>query len=182
MPFNVAKFRTSITSRDILRPNKFRVRIFNPPGLAASEMDGEMELWGEMTEIPMFQLGTGAMQRFGYGSIEKRPVMPQYQEISTYFIADGAGEIWRFFKDWLRLIVKNTMEDGEGIYELAYKDAYLTDMQMTVFKQTGEEAFTVVLVDAFPIQLGSIKLQWSDNNQIMRIPVVWSYTNWQELT
>jgi hypothetical protein len=179
MAFNVANFRSSILNHGILRPNKFRVRVFNPPGLAASSMAAEMELWGEMAEIPMFQLGTGTMQRYGYGSIERRPVMPQYQEISLFFFADEAGEIWRFFKEWLRLIVNNDANAGE-IYSLAYKNEYLADLEMTLFTATGEESFTVTLIDAFPLQLGKLDLKWSDNNQILRIPVVFTYTNWIE--
>ena len=132
-----------------------------------------------MAEIPMFQLGTGTMQRYGYGSIERRPVMPQYQEISLFFLADAGGEIWRFFKNWLKLIVNNDANDGE-IYTLSYKDQYLSDLELTVFDVRGETAFVVTLIDAFPIQLGKLDLKWSDNNQVMRIPVVFTYTNWVE--
>lgn len=186
MAFDINQFTADIMDRRVLRPNLFRVRIFPPPALALPDGNGiiqDLELWGEASEIPMIQLGAHQMPRWGYGSVEKRPFMPQYREWQVMFRVDADGQIWRYFKEWNKLIVNNDApSDGTGTarYEIAYKDDYMVDMNVAVFDELGNDAIDVTLIEAYPYAVESIKLDWADNNAYARLGVVFTFTDWIE--
>jgi hypothetical protein len=186
MPFDIEQFQSSLLSRGTLRPNKHQVRIFPPQGIdLPNDIAPELEFWGETTDIPLFQLGTHQVMRHGYGSRELRPFMPVYQEWQVVFRVDADGHVWRFFKEWNKAIVANdvqTTPSTDGLYEVAYKDDYAADMNVTVFNNDGGDAINVVLIEAFPMTLGSIHVDWSDNQAYMRLPVVFSFVDWIEST
>lgn len=188
MAFDIDQFTSSVLSRRVLRPNLFRVRIFPPPLLVLPDGAGiiqDLELWGEASEIPLMQLGAHQMPRWGYGSIEKRPFMPQYREWQVMFRVDAEGQIWRFFKEWSKLIINNdaaSNPDGgtQARYEIAYKDDYMVDMNVAVFDEFGKDAIDVTLIEAYPYAVESLKLDWADNNAYARLGVVFTFTDWIE--
>lgn len=191
MAFNLSDFKTHINRSDIIRPNHFIIRFYPPAQIFQGFADTvrNLEFWGEATQIPMWQLGGHQMQPYGYGSVEVRPTMPQYRDFAVSFICDAKGDIWRFFKEWQRRIIENTLNGDKEIYELNYKSEYLADVEIDVFarvaKQDGTAPDPIIrakLINAFPMNLGSITLDWGVRDQYARVPVVFTFTDWIEET
>ena len=200
MSFNISAFRTKAHEGEILHPSHFKVRIFPPAnimnnvGKDYSQVVRDLEFWGEATQVPMWQLGGHQVQRFGYGSAEIRPTMPQYRDFAVTFICDAQGNIWRFFKDWQKFIIENTLDGDKTIYELNYKEDYLADMDIYVYprigtgtrqdQQNGVKAqaptIAATLINAFPMALAAIPLDWGLQNQYVKLTVVFTFTDWVE--
>lgn len=195
MEFDVSTFKTNVLDKTtgFLRPEHFRVRIFPPPGLALPAGVGDiiqnLELWGEASEVPLMQMGSHQMYRFGYGAREQRPYAPVYEGAwPVSFRLDGEGNIWKFFHAWNNLIINTSSASqsatGAVLYELAYKDSYLADTEVTVFSPHGDTqgntqtAINVTMIDAFPYSLGAIKLDWHDGKEVARCTVAFAFTDW----
>lgn len=176
------EFKAVALQGGILRPNRFKVRFYPPTGLNLGSPAG-LEFWGETSEIPLLQLGTHQMQRHGYGSPHKRPNMATYQEWQVVFRVDSEGQVWQYFHNWMEQIVNNDINRaGPGLYEIAYRDTYLADLECTVYDTFDNKAIDVTMIEAFPMALSPIKLDWADNNSYMRASVVFSFTDWINTT
>jgi len=182
MAFDLNVFKSTVLHNGLLKPDLFRVRVFAPTGLLGVDaaMLHDIELWGEATTLPQSTIGSGDMFRFGYGASEKRPNIPVYQPWTVVFRVDGNGVIWRFFKNWHNLIVNRTNALAGGKYELSYKSDYLADMGVQVFETTGTQAISVSMIDAFPVFLKEVPLDWGEHNSYMRLNVTFVFTGWIE--
>jgi hypothetical protein len=189
MAFNISDFKTHVNNKNVVHPSHFMVRFYPPAQIfqGFSDTVRNLEFWGESTQLPMYQIGGHQMQRFGYGSVEVRPTIPQYRDFVITFICDAKGEIWRFFKEWQRRIIENTLNGTKAIYELSYKEEYLADVDIDVFPRVAEQANTAPnpimrakLINAFPMHLGAVSLDWGAQNQYARLPVILTYTDWVE--
>lgn len=192
--FNIANFTSHLNANGILRNNKFFVRMPYPIGFNGnSDLKNTaryVELWCDSSNLPGVSLQTTQIRRYGYGVTEKRPVSASFNNVSMTFMGDSKGAMHSFFYNWINMIhnfdvrdgdMKNFKSRGTGSsrsYELAYKDNYITDISIHVFKENTDEIIKVVLRDAYPTDMGDIQLNWNDTNDYMKIPVAFTYTDW----
>lgn len=196
--FNIARFRSEIVSRNLLRPNLFHVEFSIPQGLQsgpnrnnAYNAVSKLEFWVESATLPGFIINTYQAMRYGYGTQERRPLsQPLYGEIQFDIIMDQEKTNYDFFYDWMNVIVNTDMRDGPNgetkeirdvrsvPFELGYRDDYTIDLGIYVYGPNGDLASQIYLREAFPISLGDVKLSWADNNSYMRLPIVIAYTDW----
>jgi hypothetical protein len=132
------------------------------------------------------------VKRHGYGVHEKMPVEATFSDVTFTFISDGYGVNWNFFQQWMNMIFNYDMRNGidgssqtaqsfsgrQQPYEIAYKSDYITDVEIIVFNASGSDVFTIVLRDAYPVALNPIQLNWGDTNDIMRIGISFTFTDW----
>lgn len=190
MAFDLGIFKSSIMKRGIMKPNRFLVQLQAPAGLPddVSTLIRDMEIWGESTSVPSFSLYTYQAKRYGYGTIENRPVFPVYTQWEVNFISDANGDIWKFFNNWLNLTVNSDMSKGIAAtgtsipFELSYKADYLIDAQLSIYRENKKDApvKTVILRDAFPAVVGAIRLDWSARDAYSVVPVVFNFTDYFE--
>lgn len=198
--FNIENFKAHTLRNGFSRANKFMVRIPMPFGMNSQpdstqniETLRQIEFWGEATTLPGVTISAHRAYRYGYGHPEHRPMSPVFTEVPIMFLADGKGEILSFFQRWIKMIVNYDMRKGiinndvrtgsvRGLtlqpFELAYRYEYITDVNITMFNERGITIAKTVLREAFPIQVGDVGLNWGDNQNIARIPVVFAYTDW----
>ncbi len=202
--FNVANFRSVVDQKGIAKPNKFLVR-FNLPrglfGVAGTEFNIEtiryLEYWAESVTMPSIGLGLQQAYRYGYGAFEQRPYHPIFQAMNVTLMFDEYGDNWQLFYDWINMTFNTKMDKGintltgevnnhgtgENLtytpYELAYRIEYVTDVEIKVFAQNGEVLKSIVMREAFPVSMGGMPLDWSDNNSYLRLPIQFVYTDWQ---
>lgn len=198
--FNVQSFISSVSKNGIMRNNKFLVRIPMPRGMLQSNASARLqstsrfiELWCESTNIPGVSLSTNEIRRYGYGNVEKKPYVSINNDVNFSFLSDGDGEIWSFFQQWIRMIVnydmrngidpptKNGVLPGQNPWELAYKYEYVSDVEVIVFNEQGNDVLTVVLREAYPTFVGDVQLNWGDTNNIARIPVTMTVYDWYNI-
>lgn len=202
--FNINGFRSVVGARGVARPNKFLVRLYMPNGLLTSSDQMQvnmesvrfMEFWADSASVPSMGLQLENVRRYGYGVAEKRPSGAIFTDISIQFMFDEASNNWQFFYDWLKMIYNTDMgqgvntqtglvnAEGKGAlvayepFQVAYRSEYITDMEIKLYNQMGDNIRTFVLREAFPIGMGGMQLDWADMNSYLRIPVQFAFTDW----
>ena len=206
--FNVQRFMAFTDKKDhFVKPSKFLARIPLPRGFIGdtelTNVNRNLEFWCDTASLPGAALLTRDVARYGYGAKEKRPVANIFQDLSfTFYASAGNGTTpntdtsWNFFTTWVRMITNFNMNEGlmmtnnnNGIgggtgtlamqpYEVAYKYQYVSDIHLVVFRDDGSESHHVVLRDAFPTYVQEVRTSWGDTQNIMIIPVLFSFTDW----
>lgn len=158
-----------------------------------------LKFYCEATELPGMQLATSQIRRYGYGPSEEKPFMPIFSGANMRFIGDGGGSVWNYFQAWLKFIINTDARNGVNAatgfvyngtnvsgsisgaaypYEVAYKQDYAVDITISLYNKSGNVTIQTILRDAFPKFIGDIPLSWGDNNNIMRIPIQFSFMDW----
>lgn len=203
--FNINVFKAELSSKKVLRPNLFLVEFSIPNSLLNLPAYQEnfrtaqtLSYWCEATNLPGLNIRTYEGQRYGYGSIEQRPLLPAYSEISFGLIFDSNCSNYKIFFDWINSMVNTNASQGffspsnqtnSGLlsankvidmsaFEIAYKQDYAVDTSILVFDQEGFMKKKITLRESFPKIIGDISLNWADNNSYMRLPIVMAYTDW----
>ena len=101
-------------------------------------------------------------------------------------------EVKRFFDSWMQTINPMSTEafEQDGQYNFEYKSDYAVPITITHFDQFSKQpnnntdnntesmvSYKVALVDAFPISMGALTMNWGDDG-ILRLPVTFAYSRW----
>src|SRR6185369_944150 len=104
--FNVSDFRSVVATKDYFRPNKFLVRFTLPNGLVGTpyaQRDQSLNtvrwlsFWAEHVTLPQMGVNTMEVMRYGYGTLERRPVRPDFYTSQITFSWDELGDNWQLF-------------------------------------------------------------------------------------
>ena len=192
---NLNEFKSNLNRfGGVARTNMFDVRINIPTMLsAAGEGAGglssrDISLLCEGATLPGISLNTTPIKRYGYGQVEKKPYLTTYTDQTFTFIGDNSGAVHGLFYKWMNGIVKGdektsnlTVSGYNGLspYEVEYKENYAVDIVITCYDDTDQSIIICTLYEAFPIFLGDIQLNWADTDQLMRVPVTFTFTHWK---
>ena len=143
--------------------------------------------------------------RFGYGPIETVPYGAVFEDITCTFLVDASGDIHRFFYRWMNTIV-NFHARGQSVketygpirdmkaYEVNFKDNFVTDLVIDVYDtstginttapgattdRTGQKVMTAKVYRAFPKIIPSLDMSWNATDEIVRLPIPFSYTDFE---
>lgn len=158
--FNIRDFKSAISTRGTLQPNKFFVRITPPETLKATNSqlvenntadsipgDGIinftedarfLQFYAEGAALPGVNILTSPVRRYGYGSEEKRPIVAAFNDLNLTIIGDEYGRNVRFFQNWLKLMVNYDARDtyrtmtGIGASQHPFEVTYKTDYIGTI--------------------------------------------------
>jgi len=168
MPFSINEILQTFDT-DLARPNRFDVTIV-PPAILKSNMQIEL-LSGrcEIAQLPGRHLST--IEQKTYGPFEKFPYHTTYTDIDLTFIVDGNMVEKYFFDSWIDYI--NPTND----FNIAYKGDYITDILISQYDITNQLSYQVKLVDAYPIGINQMDLDWS-NDGYHKLSVTFAYTYW----
>lgn len=205
--FDIDQFRSVMARKGVARNNLYKLIITPPRGLqgAARALNmptdpGDVEditLYCDSVTLPGVALATVDSRPYGYGPSELKAHTPLFQPISATFIVDAKGYTLSFFRNWMRGIVNYTSEgkaihrsqvNGLSTFEAAYKSEYETTMELFVLSgQVQSSNFNELNLDivsrttitrAFPMEIGSVQLNYGFNDQYLSIPVSFSYFDW----
>ena len=167
------EFLTSFTT-DLARPNRFNCSMIVPDGvdrLGGILSDSRyLALRCETAELPGRSFATHDQKI--YGPIEKFPYQQSYNDITLTYIVDETMSIKLLFDNWMDLI---SPAYGTGNYNYEYKDNYKTDITINQYDVSSELIYTVDLIDAFPIAVNQLDLDWSADGH-HKLVVVFAYT------
>lgn len=190
--FNIANFRSVIDSYGgIMRNNLFRVEIIPPTFMNSTGITNQtLTFFCEATNLPGVRINTHQVRRYGVGPKEHMPMNHAFDSLSLNIIADAQGNMLRFFRDWTRAIIEYGNEGDPGSvpsetpnrgmtalpYYVNYKQNYESQVTIVVFSPDGQsESFSMSLLHAFPTDIGDISLSWGSTDQLMTIPVRFSF-------
>jgi len=171
MSSSINDFRTSFNG-DVSRPSRFDVQIPVPIKLLMYYNTAKtLNYRCETAELPSKSYGT--IEQKIYGPIEKYPNQMMFNDSTfTFILSDDMSEKL-FFDGWMQLINPNST------YDFAYKGDYATDIQVNQYDVTGELTYSVSLIDAFPISVNQLDLDWSNTDSHHKLTVVFAYKSWE---
>ena len=199
--FNIQSFRATLP-QGVARTNLFRVEISKPDILKyqaaqskVTSIDSRLlSFLCSAGTIPGVRLTTTEVRRYGYGPTEKMPMSHAFEDITLYFIADGDGIMLKFFRYWMRGILEYNSEGSIGQvnknsgplgevspFFVNYKTDYRSQINIVSYHESGQYiADKVSLLNAYPVDIKDIQLNWADNNQLMLIPVTFTFFDFEE--
>lgn len=170
---DIQSFKSSFRSVELARPSRFDVLIPMPAVLAAiyGDLRETLTLRCESTEMPgrIFNL---TERRFGSAPVQKFPYLTTYNDIALNFILDSDMNVKLFFDQWMELI------NPSSTYNFRYKNDYVAQIAVNQYDLQNNLTYRAVLIDAFPIAVSQLDLDWSADNY-HRLNVVFAYTKWQ---
>lgn len=184
MAFNIETFIAEHGKRNgFMRANRFEIKLTPPVGILqqSADLPRSLSFWCSSVQIPGYQFITHDVRRYSYGTNESRPFAPNFEPIQLNFYSDGNGEVLDFWHRWMEYIMPHDMSAGinnNNAYLLKYKDDYVTDMQITYYKETGEPIKNVTVRSAFPININSIPLSWAEQNTFVNFAVFIDFLDW----
>lgn len=170
MPGSINQFKSSFKT-DVARNSRFDVMIPVPLTLIQyRNMSEKLSFRCEIAGLPSRTLSTLNQQI--YGPSEKFPYQSSYGDLTLSFIVSDDMSEKLFFDAWLELINPSTN------YNFKYKNDYTTQIAINQYDLEGKKSYSVDLVDAFPIDVSQMDLDWSSEG-FHKLNVVMSYSYWR---
>ena len=158
--------------QDVARPSRFDVEIPVPLKLIQyRNLAQQLSFRCENAELPAVTLGT--VDRKIYGPVEKQPYLKTYNESTmTFMVSDDMAEKG-FFDAWIDLINPKTT------FDTSFKSDYVTNISVNQYSVTGEQTYSVSLIDAFPVSVNQLDLDWGNESSHHRLSVTFAYYTWE---
>jgi hypothetical protein len=172
---SIRDFIANINGADLARPNRFTSLITYPK--LVNRIGTTVTC--EAAELPGITYTT-TEQKFGSNPIEKFPYHVQFNDVNlTFIVTEGMG-IKNAMNDWMNLISPNTG------YNFNYKtgkdgDGYAGTITITQYSTSDVPIHQVKLIDAYPISVNQLDLDWSSEGY-HKLTVVFAYTYWERTT
>jgi hypothetical protein len=170
MPGSISDFKSSF-STDVARPNRFDIEIPIPLTLLAYYGTArQLPLRCEKATFPDRTIST--FDQKIYGPAEKFPYQSTYNTAEMTFILSDDMSEKEFFDGWMELINPSTT------FNFKYKGDYVTDITVNQYDVKNELSYSVDLIDAFPISINQLDLDWS-STEYHKLTVTFAFTYWK---
>jgi hypothetical protein len=167
---DIKEFRSSFTG-ELAKPSRFKVTIDLPKSLPANIDSRTLSLRCENAALPGRTLAT--LDHRIYGPTEKYPYQSTYDDISLTFICDSNMIEKAAFDAWMEKINPSTGWNFE------YKEKYATKITITQYDNGKNEVHKVHLIDAFPVAINQLDLDWSSDAPYHKLTVTFAYHYWE---
>jgi hypothetical protein len=152
----------------------------------------QMNMYCDSVGIPGMIIQQNENRRYGYGPSIKMPFGGDYiTEVPMSIMIDGNGDNYRFMRSWMQVIWNHDNRRGvrsmNGIvknqypFEIAYMEEYTTNIDIYVYnnssgdaKESETSSLILTMREAYPVAMQDIPLNWADNNNIMRLPIIFT--------
>ena len=150
--------------------------------------------------LPGLGYQTDEIRMSGYGNVEKRPYATIFQDVPLTFYSDADGSVFKYFHAWMQSVFAfndaanpNGTVKGLPLNSFQYPNEYygiveIIHMNEIKIEKDSDRKLadrTIVkyqLLEAYPISIGDIQVDWNMQDQILKIPVTFAYTNWTSTT
>jgi len=202
MPFSIDDFNTVIGAfNGVQKTNLFSMSMTLPASLSTFYSINDMlnlQFLCMGAFVPSPEIQNAQVRRYGYGLQEDMPFNAAFAPRTFTFIGDGDGYIINFFRDWQRSIIEYSSENdinkpatnnpniatssGKPIlpYFVRYKNGptgYATAIAVDSYQPTGVGFVMdrVWLLEAFPINVEDVRLNWEFQDLLTTIEVTLSF-------
>lgn len=169
MPGSVSNFKSQFTT-DLARPSRFDVFIAAPSDFGTGMNISKLSWRCEIAQLPGRHFTTTEQKT--YGPYEKFPYHSTYNDIDLTFIIDGDMKIKSFFDSWLDLV------NPTNSWDVAYKDDYKSLITINQYDITNKLSYSISLMDAFPMSMNQMDLDWANSDGVHKLVVTFAYTYW----
>jgi hypothetical protein len=174
MAFNINEFRKQGLASGGVRPSLFEVVI--SPGIGEDTATlTKFTFTCEASEIPDATIGSVLVSYFGRQI--KLAGDRTYQDWNVTVINDEDFTVRNMFEAW-----SNQMNQFVGNLKLSKNNSYKNGSAIvTQYGKSGDKLRSYEFVGIFPTVISNIGLNWSEQNQIQRFGVTFSYDYWVPL-
>ena len=154
-------------------PNRFEVVII-PPGAGSSD-SRKVSMRCETVTIPGRNLNT-LTDGNPYGQTREIVDGVTYAEdISMTFQASSGLDERVFFENWQELAF------NKQTWNVGYYNDYVSTVEIYLMDRQDQRRYGIKLIEAFPKTIGPTELSHASNNEIIKIPVSFSFRYWETL-
>lgn len=174
--FNIADFIATLNEGNFAKTALFDV-IVTPPRTMSTDMGELYDLTYrcEATDLPGRNVLTydsiiyGLPTKIAYGS--------SVNDVTLSFILSEDYREKIFFETWIDKITGNyrTGEVSQNMFEIGYYKEYIGGLLIRNYSETGEVVKETELVEAYPINIGNVSLNWQNGAEIAKLPVTFAY-------
>ena len=172
MPSTIENLRASF-SKDVARQSRFDVTIQLPTllqGKYGIDAVRGLTLRCESTELPSRTFST-TERKIGAVPVQKYAYQTTYNDLSMTFILSGDMKEKVLFDDWMEII------NPKNNFLFNYKCNYVSKIGINQYNISNELIYQAALIDAFPLAVNQLDLDWSSENY-HKLTVVFAYTYW----
>lgn len=168
---SINDFRASLDT-DLARPARFDVEIPVPIKLMRYQGTArKLSFRCESAQLPSRTLST--IERKIYGPTEKMASGTIYNDLQLTFAVSDDMKEKTFFDEWMELIHPKTS------YDMVYREDYITPVTINQYGVDNQLTYSTTLIDAFPISVNQLDLDWSNENSYHKLTVVFAYYRWE---
>ena len=200
MSFNINRFRDNVNSYGYSKVSMFEVFVQAPPILQnstinvngrqtpVSEINNVLRYRIDQVRAPGISLMSSDVNRYAIGPTQKMPFNAQYFDTTFSVLMDRNTDLWDFWYSWINAIFNYNGQEPSGnnlftggripTYATKYKEEYATTMMIVIYSETGETIKTINLYDAFPSSYREIPLAWNDQQDLMRLSISITYSQY----
>lgn len=194
--FNIGRFRSEVSGADSVLPTHSFLVVFAPMPWAiqkfpasAGNLDSILTMRCDNVVLPSINLlQEQNIRRYGFGPVENVPYGVNVGDFTLQFIVDKNAFVVQFFEEWLNKIVNrdsfgganmnNVLPGGRKPYEIAYKDTYAcSSINVFVYDRSQNNVMEYNIYDAFPTGIQSMNMSWSEENELMKLNITFSFTD-----
>lgn len=177
--FNIEEFK-SRNKMGFSRNSFFYMAIY-PPNFWAGENTSFLSYLCSGAQLPGVSILAPNAMKWGYGPTRKYPIGVSHPDVALTIYSDAEGNAIDFFDQWTRNVVSYGDPQGQtngvpfGLVQ--YPDNYLTDVDLFYMSESGneQELIRCRFIDAFPIGMGQVSLNWAGRAQIAQFLVPFNY-------
>ena len=171
MPFDINDFRSEVNAQGgLAKSSNFRALITG--GVLKNSKAKAIGLLLNQASIPGRILATNEIQT--YGPVRKAPYRTSYDDVQVSIYCTNDNLFPRdLFEEWQSAII-NT-QTGQA----NYFDQYVADIELEQYDDEGKTTFACKLIDAYPIIVSPLALDWSAAGTIQNLSVTFAYRRWQ---
>lgn len=143
MAFNVQQFYSHISGKkDLAKKYNFEL------------ISGPFPMQCEMAEIPGKSFFTAEGRT--YGPVYKVPYQSNFEPMNVSFLCTNIFDERKYFEDWLGQITTND-------FNYNYQPSYGKQLVFVQYDDAGKIICRVKLIDAWPVSVSPMELNWSSN-------------------
>lgn len=174
------------------KPNRYRVEMVLPPGVALgageigvnndarrgqiSRMNsffnsgGDIDVKCHTMTFPQRSLMT--MEHRQNSAPFRTPYSATYDPVTFSFYANAFMDARDYFEVWQSAVV------NLGSNTMNFYDEYVADIKLHMLDDYGEDAYTVTLFEAYPLNIGIVDASYSQANTVTTCTVTMSFKSW----
>lgn len=190
--FNIGRFRSEVSGADSVLPTHSFLVVFAPMlwtrnKFSSQNLDSLLTMRCDNVVLPSVNLlQEQNIRRYGFGPVENVAYGVNVGDFTLQFIVDKGALVVEFFEEWLNTIVnrdsfggaKMNSENARQPYEIAYKDTYnCPNVNVFVYDRAQNAVMEYNIYDVFPTGIQSMNMSWSEENNLMKLNITFSFTD-----
>lgn len=191
---DIDNFLSHLKNGSVAKPSRYWVELFPPTGVSGTitsavdsnskngtiqslfSADGQknLSLRCITAQMPGKSIQTSEYRQRNIPY--KLPYTSTYDDVTVTFIASENLEERKLIEAWMGAILNVT--DGT----LNFYNEYRGDIKIHQLDYDGNQVYSVMLVDAFPIAVAPVDYSFGTQNELVNVSATFTYKYWKNIT